>query len=187
VNKYASRAGEKLEHALNNFDVPVKGVTCADFGSSTGGFVDCLLQHGAEKVYAIETGYGILDWKLRNNPKVIVIERQNAMHVILPEKVDLITIDTSWTKLKNIVPNAIKNLKESGFIISLVKPHYEAEPRMLRKGTLLEESIGEVLGYVRKDLADISMDVLKETESPLKGEKGGNKEFIFLLKAHLAL
>src|SRR3989344_4134141 len=86
--KYASRAGEKLEHALATFKISVAGLVCADFGSSAGGFVDCLLQHGAQKVYAVETGYGVLDWKLRNDPRVIVMERQNAMHVVLPEKVD---------------------------------------------------------------------------------------------------
>src|SRR3990167_4926334 len=104
--KYVSRAGEKLEHALNIFNVSVKDLVCADFGSSTGGFTDCLLQHGAKKVYAVETGYGILDWKLRSDPRVITLEKTNAMHVSLPEKVDLVTIDASWTKQKNIIPNA---------------------------------------------------------------------------------
>ena len=103
---YASRAGEKLEHALKSFGISVLGYVCADFGSSTGGFVDCLLQAGAKKVYAIETGYGVLDWKLRNDQRVIVMEKTNAMHVELPEKIDLITIDTSWTKLEKIIPNA---------------------------------------------------------------------------------
>src|SRR3990167_574522 len=131
---YASRAGEKLEHALNTFNVKVDGFVCADFGSSTGGFVDCLLQAGAEKVYAVETGYGVLDWKLRNDKRVVVLERKNAMHIELPEKIDLITIDTSWTKIKKILPNALKNLKADGRIIALIKPHYEAEPKMLREG-----------------------------------------------------
>ncbi|MEK7690497.1 MAG: SAM-dependent methyltransferase, partial [Bdellovibrionota bacterium] len=97
---FASRAGEKLDHALKTFDVNVQGFVCADFGSSTGGFVDCLLQHGAQKVYAVEKGYGQLDWKLRNDPRVIVMERTNVMHAKLPEHVNLITIDTSWTKLE---------------------------------------------------------------------------------------
>src|SRR3990167_4706018 len=146
---YASRAGEKLEHALKSFHIIVTDLVCADFGSSTGGFVDCLLQAGAKKVYAIETGYGVLDWKLRNDQRVIVMEKTNAMHVELPEKIDLITIDTSWTKLEKIIPNAIKNLKEDGQIVALIKPHYEAEQKLLRKGKLLESFIPEVLKKVK--------------------------------------
>src|SRR5579859_7339270 len=123
MNQYVSRAGGKLEFALQEFKISVKDLIVADFGSSTGGFVDCLLQNGAKKVYAVETGYGVLDWKLRNDPRVIVMERTNAIHVELPEKVDLITIDTSWTRQRNILPNALKNLKEGRKIISLIKPH----------------------------------------------------------------
>lgn len=180
--KYASRAGEKLEHALATFKSSVAGLVCADFGSSAGGFVDCLLQHGAQKVYAVETGYGVLDWKLRNDDRVVVMERTNAMHVELPEKVDLITIDTSWTKLDKVVPNAIINLKPAGHVIALVKPHYEADQKMLRKGKLQEEFIPEVLERVKKNLSQIHVHFLSETESPILGEKGGNKEYLFLLK-----
>ncbi|OGG37804.1 hypothetical protein A2110_01805 [Candidatus Jorgensenbacteria bacterium GWA1_54_12] len=179
---YASRAGEKLEHALNTFNVKVDGFVCADFGSSTGGFVDCLLQAGAQKVYAVETGYGVLDWKLRNDERVIVMERKNAMHVELPEKADLITIDTSWTRLENIIPNALKNLKEKGQIIALVKPHYEAHPKMLRKGKLLDEFMPEVLNGVKDTLKELGVEVLNETESPVLGVKGKNKEYLFYLR-----
>ena len=133
---YVSRGGEKLEHALKEFGVKVADLICADFGSSTGGFVDCLLQHGAQKIYAVETGYGVLDWKLRNDPRVIVMEKTNAMHVGLPEKMDLITIDAGWTKLEKILPNVIVNLKPEGRIVALVKPHYEAGPEQIRRGKL---------------------------------------------------
>lgn len=176
--KYVSRAGEKLEHALSSFNIKVAGLTCADFGSSTGGFVDCLLQGGAKKVYAVETGYGVLDWKLRNDRRVVVMERTNAMHVELPEKVDFLTIDTSWTKLEKIVPNALKNLKSDGQIVALVKPHYEAEPKMLRKGKLLEEFIPEVLKKVKQQLEENGVNILDGTESPIVGEKGKNKEYL---------
>lgn len=179
---YASRAGEKLEHALKTFEVDVKDLVCADFGSSAGGFVDCLLQFGATKVYAVETGYGVLDWKLRNDQRVVVLERENAMHIELPEKADLITVDTSWTKLEKVIPNALKNIKPEGRIIALVKPHYEAEQRMLRKGRLEEEFIPEVLDNVRTKLKEIGLEILKETESPVLGEKGKNKEYLFLIK-----
>ncbi len=179
---YASRAGEKLEHALKEFGVDVSNLVCADFGSSAGGFVDCLLQQGAHKVYAVETGYGVLDWKLRNDPRVIVMERQNAMHVVLPEKVDFITIDTSWTKLEKVVPNALLNLNPDGKIIVLVKPHYEADQPKLIKGKLPEETIPEVLDEVKAKLKGLDLEIIGETESPILGEKGKNKEFLFYLK-----
>src|SRR3989338_5833098 len=162
---FASRAGEKLDHALNTFAVNPTGLVCADFGASTGGFVDCLLQHGAVKVYAVETGYGTLDWKLRNDPRVVVMERTNAMHVKLPEQVDLITIDTSWTKLQNVIPNALVNLKSNGQIIALVKPHYEAEAKMLRQGKLPEEKIPEVLGNVQNKLKTLIIHIFTITKS----------------------
>src|SRR3989338_3621008 len=95
---YVSRAGNKLEFALTNFSLNIKNKVCADFGSSTGGFVDCLLKFGAGKIYSVDTAYGELDWKLRNDPKVKVLERTNAIHVTLLEKADLITIDAGWTK-----------------------------------------------------------------------------------------
>lgn len=181
---YASRAGEKLAHALTTFKIHVTGLTCADFGSSTGGFVDCLLQNGAVKVYTVETGYGVLDWNLRNDPRVIVMEKQNAMHVVLPEKVDFISIDTSWTKLEKIVPNALLNLKPEGHIIALIKPHYEAPSHLIRKGKLPDESIPDVLEKVRADMRHLHLTILGEVESPITGEKKKNKEFlIYLVRA----
>lgn len=178
---YVSRAGEKLEFALETLDISVKGMLCADFGASTGGFVDCLLQHGASKVYAVETGYGVLDWNLRNNPQVKVMERTNAMHVELPEKVDLISIDTSWTKLKNVVPNALKNLKSKGNLVVLVKPHYEAEQSILIKGKLPDEQIPQVMKKVKYELETLGLKVLGEVESPIQGTRGKNREFLLYL------
>lgn len=178
---YVSRAGGKLEHALNTFNISVAGLTCADFGASTGGFTDCLLQHGATKVYAVETGYGVVDYKLRTDERVVVMERENAMHVELPEKVDFITIDTSWTRLEKVVPNALNNLKDGGQIIALVKPHYEAEPKLLRKGKLPEEFIPDVLEGVKNKLKDLNIEILGETESPITGAKRGNREFLIFL------
>jgi 23S rRNA (cytidine1920-2'-O)/16S rRNA (cytidine1409-2'-O)-methyltransferase len=178
---FVSRAGEKLAFALEKFNVSPKGLVVADFGSSTGGFVDCNLQNGAKKVYAVETGYGVLDWKLRNDPRVVVMERTNAMHVTLPEKVDLITVDTSWTKQKNILPNAKSNLKDNGIIISLIKPHYEADAKFLRKGKLLEEKTQEVINQVLDGVKNLGFKVEGITESPILGEKGKNKEFLVML------
>lgn len=178
---YVSRAGDKLEHALKTFGVKIDGMICADFGASTGGFTDCLLQHGAKKVYAVETGYGVLDWKLRNDERVVVMERTNAMHVELPEKTSIITTDTSWTKLEKVLPNILRNLEPNGNIIALVKPHYEAPRNFLVKGTLREERIPEVLESVRESVINCGVDIIAETESPILGEKGKNREYLWHL------
>ena len=108
---FVSRAGQKLEHALATFGLDVSGRICADLGSNAGGFVDCLLQRGAAKVYAIDTGYGALDWKLRKDPRVVVMERTNAMHAVLPERVQVVTIDVAWTKQRHILPPARRVLR----------------------------------------------------------------------------
>jgi 23S rRNA (cytidine1920-2'-O)/16S rRNA (cytidine1409-2'-O)-methyltransferase len=181
MREFVSRAGGKLQFALNTFKFSPKNLTVADFGSSTGGFVDCLLQNEAKKVYSIDTSYGELAWKLRNDPKVVVMERTNAMHVNLPEKVDLITIDTAWTKQILILPNAFSNLKEKGIIISLIKPHYEAPKEYLEKGKLKDEKINEVLEKVKNDIIAIGGNLLNLIESPIVGEKGKNKEFLALI------
>lgn len=182
MGEFVSRAGEKLQFALDNFKFSVKDLIVADFGSSTGGFVDCLLQNKANKVYSVDTSYGELAWKLRNNEKVIVMERTNAMHVSLPEKVDLITIDTAWTKQILIIPNAFNNLKEGGTIISLIKPHYEAPKEYLQKGKLKEEKIDEVLEKVKNNIIAIGGKLIGLIESPIVGEKGKNKEFLALIR-----
>src|SRR4051794_9895232 len=109
--RFVSRAGEKLDHALSTFALDVADFLCADFGANAGGFTDCLLQRKASKVYAIDTGYGALEWKLRKDPRVVVMERTNAMHVQLPEAVDLVTIDVAWTKQRFILANAKRALK----------------------------------------------------------------------------
>lgn len=178
-NVFASRAGEKLDFALKEFGIDIISTTCADFGSSTGGFVDCLLRSGAKKVYAIETGYGVLDWKLRNNPQVVVLERTNAMHVTLPEKVDIITNDTSWTRQMTIFPNILANVKEEGTIITLIKPHYEADKKLLRNGVLDETIAQEIAKQTVNELtASFPVTLLGLTKSPLLGGKGGNTEFL---------
>src|SRR3989344_3806064 len=149
MTNFVSRAGEKLQFALEYFQISVKDLVCADFGSSTGGFTDCLLQNGATKVYVVEVGYGTLDWKLRNDPRVVVMERNNAMHVVLAERVDFISVDAGWTRQKNILHNAFANLQKGGTIISLIKPQYEANPKFVRKGKLLQERVDEVLEGVK--------------------------------------
>src|SRR5579884_963470 len=119
---FVSRAGLKLDFALTHFHVDVTDQVCADLGSNSGGFVDCLLQRGAKKVYSIDTGYGVLDWKLRKDLRVIVMERTNAMHVTLPERVSRVTIDVAWTKQQHILPAARRMIENGGLVVTLVKP-----------------------------------------------------------------
>lgn len=176
---FASRAGEKLDYALKEFNIDVTGLTCADFGASVGGFVDCLLKHGAEKVYAVETGYGELAWTLRNDVRVVVLEKTNAMHVVLPQAMDVITNDTSWTKQEKIFPNILANLKENGLIVTLIKPHYEADKKLLHKGKL-EEDTAELVAKQVYDMLPKIFPVTPKgfTKSPLLGAKGGNSEYV---------
>lgn len=181
MGQFVSRAGEKLQFALESFKVSVDGLVCADFGSSTGGFVDCLLQNGAKKVYAVEVGYGTIDWKLRNDPRVAVLERTNAMYVTLPEKADFISVDVGWTTQEKILPNVFKNLKVGGQIVSLIKPHYEAPKAYLRGGKLMEEYLEEVLEKVKRDIMSVGGKLKGWLESPIVGEKGKNREFLTLI------
>jgi 23S rRNA (cytidine1920-2'-O)/16S rRNA (cytidine1409-2'-O)-methyltransferase len=169
---FVSRAGLKLDHALSAFAIPVTGLTCADLGCNTGGFVDCLLQHGAARVYAIDTGYGVLDWKLRNDPRVVVMERTNAMHATLPELVSVVTIDVAWTRQRNILPPARRLLAPNGCAITLIKPHYEAQPSQLRKGILPEALLEPILDLVKSDIAASGFDLIATAQSPIKGGKG---------------
>ena len=181
MTKFASRAGEKLQFALDSFRVSPKELICADFGCSTGGFTDCLLQNGATKVYAIDTAYGELAWTLRNDSRVVVLERTNALFVNLPEKMDLITVDTGWTKQSFILPSVLNNLKVNGTIISLIKPHYEAPKEYIRKGRLMDEKTEEILTKVKKDIEALNLEIKGMVESPILGEKGKNREFLAYL------
>jgi 23S rRNA (cytidine1920-2'-O)/16S rRNA (cytidine1409-2'-O)-methyltransferase len=181
MSEFVSRAGQKLEHAIATLQIEVAGKICADLGSNTGGFVDCLLKRGATKVYAIDTGYGVLDWKLRNDPRVVVMERTNAMHVELPEKVSVVTIDVAWTRQRHILPAARKMLANDGIVITLIKPHYEAEASMLRKGILPAESVDAVIERVKEDFKAAGFDCRDIVASPIKGAKG-NVEALALLQ-----
>lgn len=181
---FVSRAGEKLQFALTSFKLDVKDLVCADFGSSTGGFVDCLLQNGATKVYSIDVSYGELNWNLRNDPRVVVMERTNAMHVKLPQKMDFISIDTGWTKQALVLPNALANLKQDGFIVSLLKPHYEADKKYIHKGKLQEDKIDEVLAQVKNDIENSGGELKGFVESPILGKRGENKEYLALISSN---
>jgi 23S rRNA (cytidine1920-2'-O)/16S rRNA (cytidine1409-2'-O)-methyltransferase len=181
---FVSRAGQKLEHALREFAIDVKDKICADLGCSTGGFTDCLLQHGAKQVFAVDTGYGVIDWRLRKDPRVVVMERTNAMHVELPVKVDVVTIDVAWTRQQKILPSARRVVRDDGLVISLIKPHYESHASQLRKGILPDEKIPEVMQAVAKDIAASGFDLVQTTVSPIRGAKG-NTEILAWLRPRL--
>jgi 23S rRNA (cytidine1920-2'-O)/16S rRNA (cytidine1409-2'-O)-methyltransferase len=177
---FVSRAGQKLEHALAGFGLDVGGKVCADLGCNAGGFTDCLLQRGAAKVYAVDTGYGALEWKLRNDPRVVTMERTNAMHVALPEAMDLVVIDVAWTRQRHILPSARNLLKPGGHVVTLVKPHYEANKAELRQGVLKDEAWDDVLKRVEADIHAAGFKVDQQVLSPIKGQKG-NAELLALL------
>jgi len=180
-DKYVTRSGLKLEHALVTFKIDVAGKRCADLGSHQGGFVDCLLAFGAAKVYSVDTSYGTLAWKLRKDPRVVVMERTNAMHVALPEKVDLVTIDVGWTAQRHILGPARRLINDpGGLIITLVKPQYEAHEDERESGVVPEENLEPVLARVRMDVEAADLKIMAETRSPIKGS-GGNVEMLFLL------
>jgi 23S rRNA (cytidine1920-2'-O)/16S rRNA (cytidine1409-2'-O)-methyltransferase len=168
--KYVSRGGLKLEHALKEFGVDVVGMTVLDVGSSTGGFVDCLLQHGAKKIYSVDTAYGELAYKLRIDPRVVVMERKNILFLdSLPEPVDLITIDVTFTSLKRILP-VVK--KFGNKIIALLKPQYENQSLALKhRGVIPRENLDDIVK---------GFEYQKITESPILGGSG-NKEYLLYI------
>ena len=183
---YVSRGGLKLETALHNLELDVTGAVCIDVGASTGGFTDCLLQHGAERVYAVDVGYGQLAWKLRQDSRVIVIERTNVRHMApdaVPTPVDLVTIDVAFISLKIVVPAIVKFLKPAASILALIKPQFEVGKGQVGKGGVVREP--ELHQQVIMDLSDF-FGTLRLTPqsvypSPVLGPKG-NREFFILLK-----
>lgn len=154
-------------------------MACADFGCSTGGFTDCLLQHGAASVVAIDTAYGELAWKLRNDPRVRVTERTNAIHAPPPaasDLVDLVVVDLGWTKQKHLIPPALKWMKPGGRILTLIKPHYEQESISHGRVVLSLADARAITDRVVTEIETLGAQVLKLTESPiLGGAKGGSK------------
>lgn len=180
--QFASRAGLKLQAALEAFGVGPAGLVCADFGCNVGGFTDCLLQRGAAKIYAVDTGYGELAWKLRKDERVVVMERTNALYCPVPELVDLVTIDVGWTPQELVIPAAARWLKASGKVISLLKPHYELAKLAGRKplAQLTDQQAEQTCLTVCRKLWEQGYPAGAVMRSPLKG-KGGNTEFLLLL------
>lgn len=179
--QFVSRAGTKLAFALEAFRLSPSGRICADLGSNAGGFVDCLLQHGATKVYAVERGYGVIDFRLRGDQRVVVMERTDALHVHLPDPADLVTIDVGWTRQCRILPAARRLLAKEGEIVTLVKPHYEADIGLLDGGVLPIEHLESVLEGVRTTIDSMGLALIGETRSPIEG-RGGNTEVLWHLR-----
>lgn len=180
--RYVGRGGLKLERALADFSIDPTGQTCLDIGASTGGFTDCLLQHGAAKVYAIDVGTNQLAWKIRSDPRVITREKFNARHLQpqdLPEAVDLIVIDVSFISLTKILPAAFGVLKADGHLVALIKPQFEATRREVGKGGIVrdaaarEKAASKITQFVR----DLGHDFLAQTDSPITGTDG-NHEYL---------
>ena len=180
---YVSRGGEKLAAALEHFGLDPAGWVCADLGCNVGGFSDCLLQRGAAKVYAVDTGYGQLAWRLRQDDRVVVMERTNALHLTLPEPVSLVAIDVGWTRQHLILPAALRLLQPTGRIVTLIKPHYEAERKLLRKGVLPDEQVEVVVRAVVERLGDTGIRIANTIDSPIRGQ-GGNREVLALIEGH---
>lgn len=180
---FVSRAGEKLLAALEAFGISVAGRLCADFGANVGGFTDCMLRRGARQVFAVDTGYGALDWALRNDDRVVVMERTNALYADPPARVDFVAIDVAFTPQRLIAPAAAGWLKAGGDIVSLLKPHYELAklpdaPRGRTGRRRIEfRRAADVCRRVCVELAGMGLPPLAVMVSPLTG-KGGNAEFL---------
>ena len=186
--KYVSRGGLKLEKAMQTFPLHLEGKVCADIGASTGGFTDCMLQNGAKKVYAVDVGYGQLDWKLRNDERVVCMERTNARyltHEEIPEELDFASIDVSFISLKLIFPALYGLLREGGEIACLIKPQFEAgREKVGKKGVVRDPAVHlEVLEHFLQHAKDNHFTVLGITYSPIRGPEGNIEYLGFLRKS----
>ncbi|MDR2391177.1 MAG: TlyA family rRNA (cytidine-2'-O)-methyltransferase [Planctomycetota bacterium] len=180
---YVGRGGEKMAWALAWSGLNPAGRVCCDLGSHVGGFVDALLQAGAKRVHAVDTCYGTFSWKLRNDPRVVLHERTNALHVELPEKVEIVTSDVGWTRQEFILPRAASLLAPGGFILSLLKPQYEAAPAEMEKGRgrVRDSALGRIVGEVGRVALTLGFTLRGPEATPFLGGKGKNPEFFLLL------
>ncbi|AIS52386.1 hemolysin TlyA family protein [Thermoanaerobacter kivui] len=179
---YVSRGGLKLQKAIETFKIDVKGKVALDIGASTGGFTDCLLKNGASKVYAVDVGYGQLDWALRNDSRVVNMEKTNIRYLeTLPEMVDIITIDVSFISLELVIPSADRFLKPKGDLIALIKPQFEAgREKVGKKGVVKDQNVHkEVIEKIIFVLKNHSYSIMGLTYSPIKGAEG-NIEYLIL-------
>jgi 23S rRNA (cytidine1920-2'-O)/16S rRNA (cytidine1409-2'-O)-methyltransferase len=180
---FVSRGGDKLAHALARFGLDVTGMVCLDAGASTGGFTDCLLQNGAERVYAIDVGYGVLDYRLRQDERVVVMERTNVRDLApLPEACGLATIDVAFIGLEKVLPAICLSLKPGASIVALVKPQFQARREEVKRGVVRDPQVhAAVIGRVVAWCTDNHLRLLNLTTSPLLGP-AGNHEFLLHLR-----
>ncbi|MDX9702477.1 MAG: TlyA family RNA methyltransferase [Candidatus Auribacterota bacterium] len=181
-DKFVSRGGYKIEEAINSFDLCVDKKVVLDLGASTGGFTDCLLQCGAKKVYAVDVGKGILDWSLRNDERVVVIEETNARYLKtedIPELVDIVSADLSFISLKKVIPSVLPILKDKGWLLVLVKPQFEAGKGLVGKNGVVRDE--KLISRIMEDMIDFliqhGLQVNGQVRSPILGPKG-NKEYM---------
>ncbi len=187
VLPYVSRGGLKLEKAMRQFPITLTGAVCGDIGASTGGFTDCMLQNGAQKVYAVDVGYGQLAWKLRSDPRVVCLERTNARyltHEQVPDELDFASVDVSFISLKLILPALRGLLKPEGHVVCLVKPQFEAgKEKVGKKGVVRDPAVHlEVLEHFLEHAKESGFTVLGLTFSPIRGPEG-NIEYLGYLQA----
>jgi 23S rRNA (cytidine1920-2'-O)/16S rRNA (cytidine1409-2'-O)-methyltransferase len=179
---YVSRGGLKLEAAVREFRIDVRGKTALDVGASTGGFTDCLLQHGAAKVYAVDVGYGQLAWKLRQDPRVVVIERTNIRAMspgLVPEKADIVVIDVSFISLEKVIPSIMGFMGPAASLLALIKPQFEVGRGQVGKGGIVrDEAVRvETVDRIRKFVQEQGLDVGGVIPSPITGQDG-NVEYL---------
>jgi 23S rRNA (cytidine1920-2'-O)/16S rRNA (cytidine1409-2'-O)-methyltransferase len=181
---YVSRGGVKLAHALDVFNLSAEGLTVLDVGASTGGFTDCLLQRGAHRVYALDVGRGQLNYRLRRDPRVTVIEKCNARYPFdLPEAVDFVTIDVSFISLALVIPSVVRHLRKDCYVAALVKPQFEARREEVGRGGVIKDPAvhARVLGRCIAWAVDQGLRVRNLCASPILGD-AGNREFFLLLQ-----
>ena len=186
--KYVSRGGLKLEKAVNSFGLDLSGFVCADIGASTGGFTDCMLQNGAKKVYSVDVGYGQLAWKLRNDERVVNLERTNMRYVTdeqVPDKIDFFSVDVSFISLKLILPVARELLSDDGEAVCLIKPQFEAGKENVGKnGVVRDKKVHvDVVDMIIDFCLNNGFDVLGLDYSPIKGPQGNIEYLIHIKKA----
>jgi 23S rRNA (cytidine1920-2'-O)/16S rRNA (cytidine1409-2'-O)-methyltransferase len=181
---YVSRGGDKLEHALRTFSIDPTGWTCVDIGASTGGFTDCLLQHGARRVYAVDVGYGVLDYRLRQDERVVVMERTNARDLApLPEPCDLATFDVSFIGVEKVIPAVLRSLRPGAHLVVLVKPQFQGRREEVGKKGVVKDPLvhAAVLGRTVAWTATHGLRLQGLTTSPVLGP-AGNREFLLHLR-----
>ena len=192
LHPFVGRGGLKLEHALKTFGLSPAGMTAVDVGASTGGFTDCLLQNGAIKVFAIDVGYGQLDWKLRKDPRVVCLDRTNARYLApdaIGEAVDLAVIDVSFISLKLILPAVIPLLKPGGGIVALVKPQFEVGREEVENKGIIKDPRKQlhVLLELHAFVEEQDWVMCGVTASPITGQKGNREFFIHCVERHLGV